>query len=103
MQGLAKGMQNSLGIVKKQVQTVADTVNDTLDTAFNLDRSLSFSGLDYKPGISPAYSYGSSKPEAASITQNEYNFTYNSPEAINPVKASRLLKQTAQQLAFEFG
>lgn len=103
MQGLAKGMQNSLGIVKKQVQTVADTVNDTLDTAFNLDRSLSFSGLDYKPGISSAYSYGSSKPEAASITQNEYNFTYNSPEAINPVKASRLLKQTAQQLAFEFG
>lgn len=103
MQGLALGISNSVDLVKAQIQTVADTVTDTLDEAFSTARRLSVS-TDFSSGE------GEDSVQLAKIgtkdssesSGNNYNFVYNSPEAVNPVRAAKLLKQTAQQLALEF-
>lgn len=103
MQGLALGISNSVGLVKSKIQTVAETINDTLDKTLDTARKVSvsadFDSLDERSAVKLV----KSKQEESSVfSGNQYNFTYNSPEAVNPVRAAKLLKQTAQQLALEF-
>lgn len=103
MQGLALGISNSIDLVKSQIQTVAETINDTLDKTLDTARKVSvsadFDSLDEESAVKLVRS---KQEESSSFSGNQYNFTYNSPEAVNPVRAAKLLKQTAQQLALEF-
>lgn len=103
MQGLALGISNSVGLVKSQIQTVAETINDTLDKTLDTARKVSvsadFDSLDERSAVKLVKS---KQEESSAFPGNQYNFTYNSPEAVNPVRAAKLLKQTAQQLALEF-
>lgn len=103
MQGLALGISNSIDLVKSQIQTVAETVNTTLDKTLDTARKVSvsadFDSLDEKSAVKLVKS---KQEESSAFSGNQYNFTYNSPEAVNPVRAAKLLKQTAQQLALEF-
>lgn len=103
MQGLALGISNSVDLVKSQIQTVAETINDTLDKTLDTARKVSvsadFDSLDEESAVKLVRS---KQEESSSFSGNQYNFTYNSPEAVNPVRAAKLLKQTAQQLALEF-
>lgn len=103
MQGLALGISNSVDLVKTQIQTVADTVTDTLDEAFSTARRLSVS-TDFSSGEEEdSVQLAKIGPKNSSESSgNNYTFVYNSPEAVNPVRAAKLLKQTAQQLALEF-
>lgn len=103
MQGLALGISNSADLVKSQIQTVAETINDTLDKTLDTARKISvsadFDSLDEESAVKLVKS---KQEESSAFSGNQYNFTYNSPEAVNPVRAAKLLKQTAQQLALEF-
>lgn len=103
MQGLALGISNSVGLVKSQIQTVAETINNTLDKTLDTARKVSvsadFDSLDERSAVKLVKS---KQEESSAFSGNQYNFTYNSPEAVNPVRAAKLLKQTAQQLALEF-
>lgn len=103
MQGLALGISDSIDLVKSQIQTVAETVNDTLDKTLDTARKVSvsadFDSLDEESAVKLVKS---KQEESSAFSGNQYNFTYNSPEAVNPVRAAKLLKQTAQQLALEF-
>lgn len=103
MQGLALGISNSVDLVKSQIQTVAETINSTLDKTLDTARKVSVSADFDSLGEESAVKLVRSKQTEDSTTVgNQYNFTYNSPEAVNPVRAAKLLKQTAQQLALEF-
>lgn len=103
MQGLALGISNSIDLVKSQIQTVAETINDTLDKTLDTAKKVSVSADFDSLGEESAVKLVRSKQEeSSSFSGNQYNFTYNSPEAVNPVRAAKLLKQTAQQLALEF-
>lgn len=103
MQGLALGISNSVGLVKSQIQTVAETINDTLDKTLDTARKVSVSAdFDTLDEESAVKLVRSKREESSAFSGNQYNFTYNSPEAVNPVRAAKLLKQTAQQLALEF-
>lgn len=103
MQGLALGISNSIDLVKSQIQTVAETVNTTLDKTLDTARKISvsadFDSLDEKGAVKLV---GRKQTEDSTSFGNQYNFTYNSPEAVNPVRAAKLLRQTAQQLSLEF-
>lgn len=103
MQGLALGISDSIDLVKSQIQTVAETVNDTLDKTLDTARKVSvsadFDSLDEESAVKLVKS---KQEESSAFSGNQYNFIYNSPEAVNPVRAAKLLKQTAQQLALEF-
>lgn len=103
MQGLALGISDSIDLVKSQIQTVAEIVNDTLDKTLDTARKVSvsadFDSLDKESAVKLVKS---KQEESSAFSGNQYNFTYNSPEAVNPVRAAKLLKQTAQQLALEF-
>lgn len=102
MLGLAQGMNDSLGIVKSQIGVVADTINSTLDDVFDTARVLNVSAdLDTNSISSSVKRLGSSDSRTSQV-QNQYNFTYNSPKAVTPTVASKLLKQSAQQLALDF-
>lgn len=102
MLGLAEGMNDSLGVVKSQIGAVADTINSTLDDVFDTARILNVSAdLDTNSLSSSVKRMGSSESQASQV-QNQYNFTYNSPKAVTPTVASKLLKQSAQQLALDF-
>lgn len=102
MLGLAEGMNDSLGAVKSQIGVVADTINSTLDDVFDTARVLNVSAdLDTNNLSSSVKRLGSSDSRTSQV-QNQYNFTYNSPKAVTPTVASKLLKQSAQQLALDF-
>lgn len=102
MLGLAEGMNDSLGTVKSQIGVVADTINSTLDDVFDTARVLNVSAdLDTNSLSSSVKKLGSSDSRTSQV-QNQYNFTYNSPKAVTPTVASKLLKQSAQQLALDF-
>lgn len=102
MLGLAEGMNDSLGVVKSQIGVVADTINSTLDDVFDTARVLNVSAdLDTNNLSSSVKKLGSSDSRTSQV-QNQYNFTYNSPKAVTPTVASKLLKQSAQQLALDF-
>lgn len=102
MLGLAEGMNDSLGVVKSQIGVVADTINSTLDNVFDTARVLNVSADLDTNGISSSVKRLGSSDSRTSQVQNQYNFTYNSPKAVTPTVASKLLKQSAQQLALDF-
>lgn len=102
MQGLAQGMSNSLGVVKSQIDTVADTINNTLDDIFGTARILDVSTDFSTDGLESSVKRIRQNDTQGSQVQNQYNFTYNSPKAVTPTVASKLLKQSAQQLALDF-
>lgn len=103
MQGLALGISNSIDLVKSQIQTVAETVNTTLDKTLDTARKISVSAdFDSLNDESAVKLVKSKQEESSAFSGNQYNFTYNSPEAVNPVRAAKLLRQTAQQLSLEF-
>lgn len=102
MLGLAEGINDSIGAVKSQIGVVADTINSTLDDVFDTARILNVSAdLDTNSLSSSVKRMRSSESQTSQV-QNQYNFTYNSPKAVTPTVASKLLKQSAQQLALDF-
>lgn len=102
MLGLAEGMNDSLGVVKSQIGVVADTINSTLDDVFDTARVLNVSADLDTNNLSSSVKRLDSSDSRTSQVQNQYNFTYNSPKAVTPTVASKLLKQSAQQLALDF-
>lgn len=102
MLGLAEGMNDSLGTVKSQIGVVADTINSTLDDVFDTARVLNVSADLDTNNLTSSVKRLSSSDSRTSQVQNQYNFTYNSPKAVTPTVASKLLKQSAQQLALDF-
>ena len=106
MQGLANGISSSVGLVKSQIGAVADTINDTLDEAFDTARTIKvdtdFTTDDAKSAVHMirASSARTSSMQGSSQTENTYNFY--SPEAVTPTKAAKLLRQTAQQMSLGF-
>jgi len=106
MQGLANGISSSVGLVKSQIGAVADTINDTLDEAFDTARTIKvdtdFTADDAKSAVHMirASSARTSPMQGSSQTENTYNFY--SPEAVTPTKAAKLLRQTAQQMSLGF-
>lgn len=105
MQGLAKGIESSVGVVKSQIASVADTINATLDEAFDTARTIrvdtDFTANDAKSAVKMVNISGSGTAVAPpSQTANTYNFY--SPQAVTPTKAAKLLRQTAQQMSLGF-
>ena len=106
MQGLANGISSSIGLVKSQIGTVADTINKTLDKAFDTARTINvdtdFTADDAKSAVHMirASSAKASSMQGSSRVENNYNFY--SPEAVTPTKAAKLLRQTAQQMSLGF-
>lgn len=102
MKGLTEGMENSLGKVKKQTEIVADTVAKTFEKVLPEARMVSIGsdiiGNSYAQDISSVRR--NPNDSSASVTQTQSNtFVFNSPKAIVPTVAAKLLKQTAQQIS----
>lgn len=105
MQGLAEGMEDSLGLVKDQVNDVAGTINDTLNSALNTSRTLNLNAA-----VDPSQARSAVKMIQANAatrgsdkhTYTENNYTFNSPKAVTPTVAAKLLRQTAQQMSLNF-
>ena len=99
MAGLAKGLGGSLGLVEKQIQTVSTAITDTFEKALPTARTLTI-GTDSLIG-----GYSNKTPQLAGATSSSYavptsnTYIFNSPEAVTPTVAAKLLKQTAQQMA----
>ena len=99
MAGLAKGLGGSLGLVEKQIQTVSTAITDTFEKALPTARTLTI-GTDSLIG-----GYSKKVPQLANSTPPAYavptsnTYIFNSPEAVTPTVAAKLLKQTAQQMA----
>lgn len=99
MAGLAKGLGGSLGLVEKQIQTVSTTITDTFEKALPTARTLTI-GTDSLIG-----GYSNKTPQLANATASSYavptsnTYIFNSPEAVTPTVAAKLMKQTAQQMA----
>ena len=99
MAGLAKGLGGSLGLVEKQIQTVSTAITDTFEKALPTARTLTI-GTDSLIG-----GYSNKVPQLANSTPPAYavptsnTYIFNSPEAVTPTVAAKLLKQTAQQMA----
>lgn len=99
MAGLAKGLGGSLGLVEKQIQTVSTAITDTFEKALPTARTLTI-GTD-----SLIEGYSNKTPQLANATASSYavptsnTYIFNSPEAVTPTVAAKLLKQTAQQIA----
>ena len=99
MAGLAKGLGGSLGLVEKQIQTVSTAITDTFEKALPTARTLTI-GTDSLIG-----GYSNKTPQLANATSSSYavptsnTYIFNSPEAVTPTVAAKLLKQTAQQMA----
>lgn len=102
MQGLAQGMKSSLGVVKSEIGVVADTINDTLDDIFGTARVLNVSADMDSDSFEPVTNSVKHRDSRTPMVQNQYSFTYNSPKAVTPTVAAKLLKQTAQQLSLGF-
>nr|DAU60507.1 MAG TPA: minor tail protein [Caudoviricetes sp.] len=99
MAGLAKGLGGSLGLVEKQIQTVSMAITDTFEKALPTARTLTI-GTDSLIG-----GYSNKTPQLAGATSSSYavpvsnTYVFNSPEAVTPTVAAKLMKQTAQQMA----
>lgn len=99
MAGLAKGLGGSLGLVEKQIQTVSTAITDTFEKALPTARTLTI-GTDSLIG-----GYSNKTPQSANAASSSYavptsnTYIFNSPEAVTPTVAAKLLKQTAQQMA----
>nr|DAM26799.1 MAG TPA: minor tail protein [Caudoviricetes sp.] len=99
MAGLAKGLGGSLGLVEKQIQTVSTAITDTFEKTLPTARTLTIGTDSFIGG------YSNKTPQSANATPSSYavptsnTYIFNSPEAVTPTVAAKLLKQTAQQMA----
>ena len=101
MQGLTEGMKNSLSSVKKQTELVANAVTDTFERALPTARMITV-GADVlnRSHATSAGSGSTSTSSATPVVSTQANtFVFNSPKAVVPTVAAKLLKQTAQQLS----
>lgn len=98
MAGLAKGMGNSLGTVKKQIQNVSDSVLDTFEKTLPTARMLNVGMEPINRTYSNKVAMQTSSPVATTVPVSN-TYVFNSPEAVTPTVAAKLMKQTAQQMA----
>ena len=100
MRGLAKGMSDSMSLVRREVEAVSDMVTDTFDKTLPTARQLNLGVEALEQGVtakSRLSSQSSGPVTAGSSISNTYVF--NSPKAVTPTVAAKLMKQTAQQLS----
>lgn len=99
MRGLSNGIANSLCLVKKQMGLVSDTVTGALDSVLPSARAIS---------VVPTLPSGKQSAGTSATQLSTYgayggsvtnNYVFNSPKAVVPTVAAKLLKQTAQQIS----
>lgn len=89
MKGLAQGMSQSMGLVKDRIRQVSRTMTEEFDhTLPDLTLRQSSGGVRNKPALS-----------ANPVSSVSNTYVFNSPKAVIPTTAAKLMKQTAQQLA----
>lgn len=98
MAGLAKGMGNSLGTVKKQIQNVSDSVLNTFEKTLPTARMLNVGMEPINRTYGNKVAMQTSSPVATTVPVSN-TYVFNSPEAVTPTVAAKLMKQTAQQMA----
>ena len=101
MQGLTEGMKNSLSSVKKQTELVANAVTDTFERALPTARMITVGAdvLNRSHATSAGSGSTSTSPATPVVSTQANTFVFNSPKAVVPTVAAKLLKQTAQQLS----
>ena len=101
MQGLTEGMKNSLSSVKKQTELVANAVTDTFERALPTARMITIGAdvLNRSHTTSAGSGSTSTSPATPVVSTQANTFVFNSPKAVVPTVAAKLLKQTAQQLS----
>lgn len=101
MQGLAEGMKNSLSSVKKQTELVAKAVTNTFEEALPTARMITVGSdvLNRSHSTSTSSGSTSTSPTTPVVSTQANTFVFNSPKAVVPTVAAKLLKQTAQQLS----
>lgn len=90
MKGLAQGMSQSMGLVKNQIRQVSRTMTEEFDHTLP-DLTLR---KDSSADLRNASVLAAATPSSVSNT-----YVFNSPKAVIPTTAAKLMKQTAQQLA----
>lgn len=90
MKGLAQGMSQSMGLVKNQIRQVSRTMTEEFDHTLP-DLTLR---KDSSTNLRNASILAAATPSSVSNT-----YVFNSPKAVIPTTAAKLMKQTAQQLA----
>jgi TP901 family phage tail tape measure protein len=100
MLGLANGISYYSKKVQGSIQHVADSVNETLSKALDINKSID---LDVSSNLFSAvkspYTQSCKSPIVQKPESVEYNYTFNSPVAVTPTVAAKLMKQTAQQIS----
>lgn len=101
MQGLTEGMKNSLSSVKKQTELVANAVTDTFERALPTARMITVGAdvLNRSHATGAGSGSTSTSPATPVVSTQANTFVFNSPKAVVPTVAAKLLKQTAQQLS----
>lgn len=102
MAGLSKGMEDSVSTVYKTAEGIADSLSSVLSTAFNVDTSLPIDALDISSVSKKSLGTQESKP-GKEASSNNYTYVFNSPKAVTPTVAAKLLKQTSQQISMAIG
>ena len=102
MEGLAKGISDSLGLVKRQVENVSSVVSDTFEQALPSARMFNIGANLLESSYGGQGSSRLASASAAPISSPVSNtYIFNSPKAVVPTVAAKLMKQTAQQLSME--
>lgn len=93
------GLSDWIGGLNQKLIYSMDTMVQRLSELVSIQNSLSYQGVEdlyvsdkLKPKLSSTDTYSFGTPAT-------YTFIYNSPEAISPVKAAKLMRQTSQQIA----
>lgn len=102
MAGLSKGMKDSVSTVYKTAEGIADSLSSVLSTAFNVDTSLPIDALDVSHVSKKSLGTQESK-SGKETSSNSYTYVFNSPKAVTPTVAAKLLKQTSQQISMAIG
>lgn len=102
MAGLSKGMEDSVSTVYKTAEGIADSLSSVLSTAFNVDTSLPIDALDVSHVSKKSLGTQESK-SGKETSSNSYTYVFNSPKAVTPTVAAKLLKQTSQQISMAIG
>lgn len=100
MLGLSKGMEDSASEVYRTAKTIADSLTDVMSGALAIDTGLSTESVDRVVLNKLNQSKGAYKSTPGQVTSSTvYNYTFNSPKAVTPTVASKLMKQTSQQIS----
>nr|DAE38806.1 MAG TPA: minor tail protein [Caudoviricetes sp.] len=100
MLGLSKGMEDSASEVYSTAKTIADSLTDVMSNALAIDTGLSTESVDRAVLNKLNQSKGTYKSMPGQGTSSTvYNYTFNSPKAVTPTVAAKLMKQTSQQIS----